>query len=96
MNTIVMQVMSIGETKKGYYAKLQTKSATHTVVEGLGESEKNKQLTYYVALTTLAAPKEQLIGKTINFCPDNYDIVESEFTPEGSNEPIKCKWCYAK
>lgn len=91
-----MQVMAVGTTKSGYYAKLQTKSTTHTEVEGLGATDKNKQLTYYVALTTLAAPAEQLIGKTIKFCPENYDVVESEFTPENSNEPIKCKWCYAK
>ena len=96
MNTIAMQVMSVGTTKKGFYAKLQTKSTTNTVAEGLGEIERTKQLTYYVALTTLAAPADQLVGKTINFCPNNYDIVESDFTPEGSTEPIKCKWCYAK
>lgn len=86
-------VVATGKAGSGFYAKLQRKSSHTVETEGLGESVSNTQLTYYVKLNTL---NEGVEGKEIAFDPDLFDVVESEWTPEGATEPIKCKWCYAK
>lgn len=93
---IQMTVTKIVSKEDGtFFAILQTKSHNTTVTEGLGETERDKQLTYYVPLTKLAAPKEQLEGRVINFNPDQYDIVVRD-VPQEDGSTHHYKWCYAK
>lgn len=88
-------IMTVFTNEYGFVAKLQQKSSTTVVVEGLGTQVLNKQTTYYYPMTTLAAPIEQLVGKEIMFDADQYDVVDKECPIDGG-KVATTKWCYAK
>jgi hypothetical protein len=87
-------IMTVFSNEHGFVAKLQQKSSSTVVVEGLGTQVSNKQLTYYYPMKTLALPIDQLVGKEISFDPTLFDVVEKELELPSGDIAVT-KWCYA-
>lgn len=96
MDKAMFTVADLFTNEHGHVAKLVSKTEASASVANLGTTEAKRQITYYLPLTTLAKPKEQLIGTVIPFDASAFDVIERDYTIPSTGETVQTKWCYVK